>query len=121
MNRLREIRKQKGLNQRDVADAVGIARSSYANYECGRREVDHNTLVKLADFFNVSIDHILCRNEKQPIVDDDELRAKAIQRVQALPDPALTRVLDFLEGLEVGREIAADTAVANDQVGRSVE
>ena len=121
MNRLREIRKQFGMNQQSVADAVGINRSTYANYESDRRQADHSTLVKLADLFHVSIDYILCRNEEQPTVEDDELRARAIERVQALPDPALSRVLDFLDGIEVGREIASEEEFGDGRVGRSDE
>lgn len=102
------------MTQQAVADAIGISRSSYANYECDRRQPDQATLVRLADLFNVSVDYILCRNEEQPTVNDDGLRAKAIDRIQALPDPALERVLDFLEGIQVGRGIASGKAAAGD-------
>ncbi|MBR3544705.1 MAG: helix-turn-helix transcriptional regulator, partial [Oscillospiraceae bacterium] len=113
MNRLREIRRSKGLNQQAVADAIGINRSSYANYESDRRQADHATLVKLANLFDVSVDYILCRENKQP-TDDDGLRAWAIERVQNLSDPALVRVHDFLTGLEAGQEIGGAPAADHD-------
>ena len=112
MNRLKELRKKAGMRQEDVAEAIGICRSSYANYECDRRQADHATLVKLADLFDVSVDFIICRDETQPIVEDDELRTRAIERVQALPDPALTRVLDFLDGLEAGLSVGSAAPAA---------
>ncbi len=121
MNRLREIREKTDMSQFDVADAIGISRSTYANYECDRRQASYETLLRLAELFHVSVDYILCRDEGQPIVKDDELRARAIERVQSLPDPALTRVLDFLEGLEAGREIASAGGAGDDQAGQSSE
>ena len=114
MNRLREIRNERNMTQAQVADALGINRSTYANYECERREVDHLTLVKLADLFGVTIDCILGHDGKKPTVEDDGLRAWAIKRVSALSDPALARVHDFLSGLEAGQEIGAAPAADHD-------
>lgn len=119
MNRLREIRNTRHETQQSVADAIGVNRATYANYESQRREVDHATLVNLADHFGVSIDYILCRNENEPIVDDDGLRAQAIERVQTLSDPALQRVMDFLDGLSAGQEIEAAAAAERDPASQS--
>lgn len=121
MNRLRELRKEKKLKQQAVADAIGLNRSTYANYEGERREADHVTLMKLADFYDVSVDYLLGKEQNEPAAECDGLRNKAIERVQSLPDPALTRVLDFLDGLEAGREIAAAEAAADGQDGGSAE
>ena len=114
MNRLRELRNARGMTQQDVANSIGVNRSTYANYESGRREVDHQTLLLLADLFDASVDLILGRNENQPTVDDDGLRAWAIERVSSLPDPALVRVHDFLTGLEAGLEIGEEAAAGHD-------
>lgn len=57
--RLKELRVGRKLNQQEVADNLGIARTTYASYEQGKREPDHETLVKIADFFDVSIDFLL--------------------------------------------------------------
>lgn len=119
MNRLQDIRKAKRLTQQAVADTVGINRSTYANYESGRREVDHYTLVRLADLFDVSVDYLLGRSEAQPTAECDELRAWAIRRVSDLSDPALVRVHDFLAGLEAGQEIGANSAADHDPVAES--
>lgn len=121
MNRLHEIRDKNRMTQQDVADKIGVNRSTYANYESNRRQVDHATLVKLADLFNVSIDYILCHEDKQPTVDDDGLRAWAIERVSGLSDPALERVRDFLTGLEAGQEIGAAPAADRDPDAGSSE
>ncbi|BCJ87452.1 helix-turn-helix domain-containing protein [Effusibacillus dendaii] len=50
--------------QQEVADALGISRARYAHYETGRNEPDLNTLVRLADFFQVPVDDLLGRSNQ---------------------------------------------------------
>lgn len=61
MNRLKELRKNKGLLQKDIAKHLNIAVSTYSYWESGRYDIDNENLKKLADFFNVSLDYLLCR------------------------------------------------------------
>ena len=65
--RLRYIRKLKGLNQSDVSRLLGITQRAYSYYEQGKREPDISALIILSDFFGVSIDD-LCRDEPRPTV-----------------------------------------------------
>ena len=60
--RLKELRESKGLTQKQVADIIGYSVLSYARYEKAEREPDIATLKKLADYFDVSVDYIICRN-----------------------------------------------------------
>ena len=64
--RFKECRKSLGKTQADIAALIGITRGAYANIETGRREPDFATLSTLADYFNVSIDYLLGREEKDP-------------------------------------------------------
>ena len=59
--RLKELREEKGVTQKTVADNIYCAPSVYARYERGVREPDIDTLCKLADYHNVSVDYILER------------------------------------------------------------
>ncbi|ARX66042.1 XRE family transcriptional regulator [Bacillus toyonensis] len=69
-NTLNSLRKEKKLRQEDMAKHLGIARTTYAMYEQGNREPDYDTLQKLANFFDVSVDYLLGRtNEKLPLID----------------------------------------------------
>ncbi|HCJ4262186.1 TPA: helix-turn-helix domain-containing protein [Listeria innocua] len=61
--RLSELRKKKGFSQYKLADELGFSRGQVANYEQGTREPDYQTLLKIADFFNVSTDYLLGRDE----------------------------------------------------------
>lgn len=116
MTRLRELREKYGYTQDQVAEAINMSRITYVRYESDMRNVRGPELMALAELYHVTVDYILGGSdeiETQP-ADDDELRTRAIERVQSLPDPALTRVLDFLDGLEAGRDIAAAEAAADD-------
>lgn len=69
MIRLKALRTEKGLSQKEIAEYLGISQPAYANYERQAREADYETLKKLSDFFNVSIDFILGKTEQKQ--DDD--------------------------------------------------
>lgn len=59
MNNLKLIRKSKGLTQSDVAKFVGTSQNNYSYWENGKVKIDNATLLKLADFFGVSVDYLL--------------------------------------------------------------
>ena len=61
--RLKELRKERGLNQRELALYLKLSPSTIAMYETGQRIPDADTLEKLADYFNVSVDFILGRTD----------------------------------------------------------
>jgi transcriptional regulator with XRE-family HTH domain len=81
--RLKELRLEKGLLQKDIADYLNITRPTVAHYENGTRKPDHEILEKLATFFDVTIDYLLGRtnirneetvqNIKNAIDDNPEL------------------------------------------------
>ena len=57
--KLRELREQKGVTQKEVADAIGCTATVYSRYERGEREPDISTLCSLADYFEVSTDTLI--------------------------------------------------------------
>lgn len=63
MENLRVARVRKGLTQIDVANRLGISRSTYANYEVGSRDPDTATLGKIADLLNVTTDFLLGKDD----------------------------------------------------------
>ena len=60
---LRELREQKNLRQQDVADIVGSSQKNVSNREIGKFEPDIQTLWKLADYFDVTIDYLVGRSD----------------------------------------------------------
>jgi transcriptional regulator with XRE-family HTH domain len=65
MNRLRQLREDKGLRQIDVAQATGIDQKTLSNYETGKTNPDSYSLIRLADYYHTSIDYIVGRTNLQ--------------------------------------------------------
>lgn len=59
MNRLKELRKEKGLTQQGLADEIGITKRTYIYWEQGERQIKPDKAEKLADFFGVSVGYLL--------------------------------------------------------------
>ncbi len=57
--KLREILEERNIKQKDVASAIGIYTSTMSQYVTGVREPDIETLIKLADYFGVSVDYLI--------------------------------------------------------------
>lgn len=66
-NNLKELRKRKGYTQIALQMKTGIEQALLSKFENGERIPPTETLIKLADFYNVSIDYILCRTENPEI------------------------------------------------------
>jgi len=79
--RLKKLREDKEMTQRQLAEILGIGASTLAMYEIDKRSPDHNMLLKLANYFNVSTDYLLGRTDepspkddvRQHVNDDDAL------------------------------------------------
>lgn len=63
--RLRALREDSDLTQREIAAMLNCSQVSYSHYEIGRRDIPIDYLVILADFYNVSVDYILGLTESK--------------------------------------------------------
>lgn len=59
--KLKKLRKIKGLNQSELGEIFGISQKMISSYELGIAKPDYTTLVRFADFFNVSLDYLVGR------------------------------------------------------------
>jgi len=66
LRRLKGLREEKNLNQEEVAKLLNISQRTYSYYENGR-DIPILLLIKLADFYNVSIDYLLNRTNVRKI------------------------------------------------------
>lgn len=57
--RIRDLREDRDLKQREVAEYLNCSQQVYSNYELGQRDVPSETLIRLSQFYNVSVDYIL--------------------------------------------------------------
>ena len=62
-DRIRELREEKDLRQKDIADYLHCSQVAYSRYELGLRDIPTDVLIKLADFHNVSTDYLLGRTK----------------------------------------------------------
>ncbi|MBR6785292.1 MAG: helix-turn-helix transcriptional regulator [Clostridia bacterium] len=62
-----KLRKAKGITQISLQMATGIEQALISKFENGERIPPTETLMILADFYNVSMDYIMCRTEKQEV------------------------------------------------------
>lgn len=63
MNNLKHLRTLKGITQKEVAEALGINRTTYVKYENGTSEPDNKMLIELSNFYDTSTDYILGKTE----------------------------------------------------------
>ena len=59
--RLRDLREDKDLSQKQIAQLLDISQTGYSKYETGENDIPTQILIKLADFYNTSVDYILGR------------------------------------------------------------
>ena len=80
MNRIRALREDLDLRQIDVSHATGIDQKTLSNYETGKTQPDMYSLIRLADFFNVSLDYLVGRSDIS--VQSSKDLAREIERIQ---------------------------------------
>lgn len=57
--RLRDMREDRDLNQTQVAKVLGMSQTGYSKYETGENDIPTSILIRLARFYNTSIDYLL--------------------------------------------------------------
>ena len=65
MNRLKELRENRCLTTAQLGNIVGVTGSTITNWEKEKRKINTKKLIKLAEYFNCSIDYLLCNTEKR--------------------------------------------------------
>jgi transcriptional regulator with XRE-family HTH domain len=62
--RIRDLREDHDKTQTEIAEVLGTSQTMYARYERGASELPIRHLVRLADYYDVSTDYILCRTDQ---------------------------------------------------------
>lgn len=62
---IRNLREDRGLKQKDLAAMLNVSQNTYSQYETGVIELTTSTLIKLADFYDVSVDYLLGRKQAE--------------------------------------------------------
>lgn len=74
--RMAALRVKLGLTQEELSGKLGISRAALSHYETNRREPDYMTLCTIANYFQVSLDYILCRIEEPILSQEDSASIK---------------------------------------------
>ena len=99
MNRLEELRLRKGWNATEAAEKLGFPKTTYYNYEKGNRQLYPDQLIKIADFYEVSIDYLLGRDDRTVVI-----RSPLDEKYEAL-DERGRKVVDAVIEVESGPKI----------------
>lgn len=111
--RLKKLRVENNLLQKDLAKILGLAQTTIANYEQGKRFPDEKTLKKAADFFNVSLDYLFGRSEIKNYNEDFTPR-DAIQLSKYLIEPEMLALKDsYFKALINGKSQIASELILN--------
>lgn len=110
MEKLKQLRKERKIKQQEIADFLKISRQAYSHYENEQRQPTPETLDKLADYFNVSVDYLLGREEKTTITDPDKNKISIIARggykyTEVLSDEDMEAAIKYIELLKKAQGI----------------
>ena len=62
---IRSIREDNDMTQQQMAELLNVSQNTYSQYETGKIEWTASTLIKIADYFNVSVDYLLDRTKNK--------------------------------------------------------
>ncbi|EQJ49029.1 helix-turn-helix family protein [Clostridioides difficile CD88] len=100
MNRLRELRKEKGYSTQQVGELLGVHYVTIQNYETNRRKIDNETLIKLSNIYNVSIDYILCLTDNRENIQLEEEEKQLLNNYRELDTKSKTIVQEQVNTLK---------------------
>lgn len=102
MLRLKEIRKNNNITQQQLSSILGVTQATLSGWENEKFEIDNNSLLKCAEYFNVSVDYILGKNTD--ISNGKGVKIPVLGNIQAgIPVEAVEEILDYEE---ISKEMA---------------
>ena len=96
--RLKELRKEAGLTQKQFAKEIGAAQNTVSQWEAGTRRLDDETIKRIASFFGVSVDYLLGLSESKKVSLADnvsEAKREMIALIDQLSDEQVTKLLQI--------------------------
>ena len=113
--RLKKLRKEKGLSQKDLSAELNIPRTTISSWEAGSRTPELMTTQNLATFFEVSIDYLLGRTDSRNPVHIESIVDNLYKTIQ--DDPEL---VDFIEKLTYRSDLHAISKKLKDLSSNSI-
>lgn len=91
--RLRRLRKEKGLTQKELGMKIGVGRTTISEYESGKIVPRQDGLVKLAEELNVTVDYLTCNHEVREIIDTLRIEPKPDRHYTVNIEQQLARLI----------------------------
>ena len=111
--KLKFLRQQMDKSQQTVALELDIPRTKYARYEIGESNPTIDTLIKMADYFNVSLDYLCDRPFNNNIGHVPEERKGTIKDLLSLTENEFKEVSAFIKGFKIGKNQDEDFQIFN--------
>ena len=104
MNRIKLLREEKNVYQKDLAQLLGVSVPAINYYENEKRAMDTDTAMKLADYFGVSVDYLLGKSETRSperikLSDEDISFMKGIKKLDEHEKKIIRNTMDYLMGV----------------------
>lgn len=93
MNRLKFLRNEKGENLEKIAKYLDVSIQTISNYENEKREMTPDTIIKLAEYFNVSTDYLLGKSDIRNI--EEDFRFAYHKETEGLSEDEIKEALEF--------------------------
>ena len=99
MRTLKDLRINKNVTQQQISKNLNIKQSTYSNYELNKNEPDIQTLIKLADFFDVSLDYLCDRQWNNQIGYVPDYKKDDIKKILNMTDEQFRQLMSYAQAL----------------------
>lgn len=118
LSRIKALREERGLSQSQLADELGIGRTTYLNFETGKTRLFSKNLVALAEYFQLSEEEILCGEKPSEAVlrdveDFEERRLALIAEYEARLSDLNTKLQQAQQTIEDNKQIIQSLTQTN--------
>ena len=105
MDNLKALRESKKITQSQLGEHIGAKKSAISLWESGKRQPDQETLVRLANFFGVTVDYLLGRNDPPPPAQekapaDDPLTEQIMAKARLMNEEELRQLLRIMDAVK---------------------
>lgn len=102
MNRLKLLREEKGLYQKDIAKLLNVSIPAINQYESEKRDMSTNTVLLLAEYFKVSTDYLLGKTDVRNI--EQEFKFAYHKEMEGLTEEEIADALRFYKKIKYGED-----------------
>lgn len=104
-NRFKALRELNGFSQVELGNRLGVTQQSVFAWEHGKATPQIQTAITLSQLYNVSLDYLMGLSDdpgtkNQSAMQDDGLREHTVNRIMALPDSVVSKLLDLVDSIQ---------------------